>query len=40
LTVLISRWGVTGTPGDLWGDISGDGVVDGLDATALLSDWG
>ncbi len=40
LTVLISRWGLTGTAGSLWGDLSGDGIIDGLDATALFATWG
>jgi hypothetical protein len=37
LAVLLSLWGVTGSP---VGDLNGDGVIDAMDATILLGNWG
>ncbi len=37
LAVLLSLWGVTGSP---VGDLNADGVIDAMDATILLGNWG
>lgn len=37
LAVLLSLWGVTGSP---VGDLTGDGTIDAMDATILLGNWG
>ncbi|MFM1805716.1 MAG: hypothetical protein RL136_2595, partial [Planctomycetota bacterium] len=38
LGIVLNSWGVAGPQG--YGDVNHDGVIDGVDLSYLLSNWG